>query len=266
MSSSYLSGTALVTGASTGIGAAYADRLRQRGHDLLLVARDAQRLEALATQLRGETGVSAEVLRADLTDRADRLRVEERLGNDPAITMLINNAGASLPATLVGTDLDWIESVIALNVLAFTRLATVAATRFAAAGGGTIVTISSSVALTPEGYGAVYGGTKAHILNFSISLAGELRERGVRVQVVLPGATRTEIWERSGKSLSVLDPARVMEAGELVDAALAGLDLGEVVTIPSLADTSDWDALSAARSRLAPNLSHAHAAERYRMR
>jgi len=256
-------GTALVTGASTGIGASYADRLAKRGYDLIVVARDRARLEVLAARLQRETGRRVEVLRADLTSSADLGRLETRLRDDASIELLVNNAGASLPRPVVGEDVDRMEAVIRLNVVALTRLAAVAATAFAARGRGTIVNLSSSVALTPELYGAVYGATKAFILSFSLGLQAEIAPRGVRLQVVLPGAVRTELWGRAGRSVDEIDPERLMEPDELVDAALAGLDEGEVVTIPSLADAGAWHALTAARLALGPQVSRAHAAPRY---
>jgi short-subunit dehydrogenase len=256
-------GAALITGASAGIGATYADRLARRGHDLILVARDAGRLEALAAKLRAETGVRIEVLRADLTDKADVGKVTQRLANDSAIELLINNAGVATEGTFLTQDADQLGRLIELNVVAVTQLANAAAKAFAARGSGTIVNLGSVVGLVPE-YGSVaYGATKAFVLYLTQGLHHELGGAGVRFQAVLPGATRTEIWERSGRKLEDLDPARTMDVDELVDAALAGLDAGELVTIPSLLDPAQWDAFQAARLAMGPNLSNAHSAPRY---
>src|SRR5262245_26634500 len=126
--------TALVTGASSGIGAVYADRLARRGHDLVLVARDTAKLEALAQRLKAETGVAAEVLAADLTDKADRAKVEARLKDDRRIGLLINNAGTTVPGGFSDPDLDSLDRLIRLNVTAVTRLAASVAPRFAAEG------------------------------------------------------------------------------------------------------------------------------------
>ncbi|MFC7477109.1 SDR family NAD(P)-dependent oxidoreductase [Dankookia sp. GCM10030260] len=257
-------GTALVTGASTGLGAVYADRLARRGHDLILVARDAARMEALATRLRAETGQAAEVLPADLTDPAAVARVADRLATDAAITLLVNNAGMSLKGGLLDNGPAEIQRLIALNVTAPTLLAGAAAKAFAGRRAGTIVNIASVLALAPEAYDGVYSGSKAFILNLSLSLAGRLRETGVQVQAVLPGATRTEIWERSGTDVNAFPPGMVMEAGDLVDAALRGLDRGETVTIPPLADEAQWTAYDAARLAMGPNLSRRDVAPRYR--
>ena len=257
-------GTALITGASSGIGATYAERLARRGHDLLLVARDRARLDALAARLRADTGVAVEVLPADLTQRSELAAVERRLREDARITMLVNNAGIAVAGSLVGADPDRLEAMIQLNVVAPTRLAAAVAPRFAAAGGGTLINVASVLALAPELFNGSYSGTKAYVLNLSQALQHELAPRGVRVQAVLPGATRTELWERAGVELAQLPPSMVMDVNEMVEAALAGLDHGETVTIPSLPDHGDWEAYSAARLALAPNLSRDHAAPRYR--
>ncbi len=257
-------GTALITGASTGIGAVYADRLAHRGYDLILVARDLQRLDDLAARLRNTTGRKVETLRADLTHKPDLLVIEHRLRTDPAITMLVNNAGMAVDGLLVGGDADKLETMILLNVVAVTRLANAAATAFVQHRRGTIVNIASVLALAPERFNGVYSGTKAYVLNLTQALAAEVGKAGVRVQAVLPGATRTEIWERAGRAISSLPPEMLMEVDEMVDAALAGLDQGEPVTIPSLEDPALWQAFSDARMALGPLLSRNRAAARYR--
>src|SRR4051794_21721257 len=258
-------GTALITGASAGIGAVYADRLPRRGYDLILVARDKKRLAELAGELRQRTGVTVETLAADLTYGLDTRRIEERLRTDPAITLLVNNAGMAASPGLAGANVDRLEQMIQLNVTALTRLAAGAATAFAARGRGTIINIGSVLALAPELFNGVYSGTKAYVLNLTLSMQQELADRGVRVQLVLPGATRTEIWAKAGSDVDEFPPDFVMDAGEMVDAALHGLDHGEVVTIPSLPNRADWDEYTAARLKLGPNLSRGHAARRYQL-
>jgi short-subunit dehydrogenase len=257
-------GKALITGASAGIGATYAERLARRGHDLLLVARDAQRLESMAGRLSQEYGVQVEVLKADLTQKAELAAVEDKLRNDADISVLVNNAGIAANGKLAEADLDQAEVLIQLNIVALTRLASVAAAQFSARGNGAIINIASVVALAPELFNAVYSASKAYVLSLSQTLNGELVGTGVKVQVVLPGMTRTEIWERTGIDEAALPAEMIMEVGEMVDAALAGFDQGELVTIPSLPNAADWQALVAARGALGPNLSRNSAAARYK--
>lgn len=257
-------GTALITGASTGIGAVYADRLARRGHDLILVARDAARLEALATKLRSETGRVVTVLAADLTDRAAVAKVEARLAEDAEISLLVNNAGMSLTGNLLDSEIASVEALIALNITAVTLLAGAAARAFGARGAGAIINLASVLPLAPEMYDGVYSGSKAFVLNLSQSLAGVLEPKGVRVQAVLPGATRTEIWARSGKDIDSFPAEMIMDVDDLVDAALVGFDAGETVTIPPLADETLWTRFDEARRALGPHLSRRDVASRYR--
>lgn len=256
-------GTAVVTGASSGIGAVYADRLARRGYDLVLVARDAARLTLLADRLARETGVHTEVLQADLTNPADRTRVEQRLQSDASITLLLNNAGMAVSGTFLESDIDAVERMIALNVVAPTRLAAAVAKGFAARKAGTLINIASVLALVPEMFSGTYSGTKAYVLNLSKSLQAELGRHGVRVQAVLPGATRTEIWDRAGTPIAHLPQEMLMDVDTMVDAALAGLDQGEEVTIPSLEAVHEWTALEDARRALGPFLSLRDPARRY---
>jgi short-subunit dehydrogenase len=264
MTSTQSQGTALVTGASSGIGAVYAQRLAARGFDLLLVARDQQRLDEAAGRLRAEYGVQVEVLKADLTQKNDVLKLEQRLRSDSSISLLLNNAGVAADGLLANADTDQLERMIQLNVTTVTRLASAAAASFAKAGRGVIINIASVVALFPERFNATYSASKAYVLSLTQSLNAELDGTGVKVQAVLPGVTRTEIWERSGIDASQIPAEMVMEAGEMVDAALAGFDQGELITIPSLPDAADWDAFVAARHVMAPNLSKSKAATRYK--
>jgi short-subunit dehydrogenase len=265
MTQATFKGAALVTGASSGIGLLYADRLAKRGHDLVLVARDEDRLNTLAARLRAETGVKVDVIKADLTKREDSLKIEALLRDDAGIGALINNAGLSVQSPLTGGDPDRLQAIIDLNITAATRLAIAAATGFAARGDGLIVNIASVLALAPEISNGIYSGSKAFMLNLSQALEVELAGKGVRVQAVLPGATRTEIWERSGGSLDALPASMLMDADEMVDASLAGLDAGEAVTIPALPDVGEWTRLNEARLALRPNLSRDRAADRYKV-
>lgn len=254
-------GSILITGASDGIGAVYADRLARRGHDLILVARRADKLADLAARLTAETGVAVETISADLAQADDLARIEARLRDDDAITGLVNNAGIAGEGRIVDADPAYITGMIDLNILAVARLSAAIAPRLAAKGSGTIVNLTSVTALMPDGFTAVYPASKAFVLAFTEALNAELGPQGVRVQAVLPGITRTAIW--TDEQMANLPPEMVMEAEEMVDAALKGLDIGETITIPSLPDNADLDAYIAARSALRPNLSRNHAAARY---
>ena len=264
-STNSLKGTALVTGASSGIGAVYADRLARRGFDLILVARNRERLEALAAKLVRETGRKVEVLPADLTNRQDIAQVEAALRTRGDITMLVNNAGFGAAAPLLASDVDKMEEMIALNVSVLTRLTYAAVPGFVERGAGTLVNIASIVAISPETLNGVYGGSKAFVLALSQSLQHELKDKGVRVQAVLPGATATEFWGVAGVPMEHLPKEIVMTAQDMVDAALAGLDQGEQVTIPALPDLAEWEAFDAARRAMSARLSSTAPAARYRV-
>lgn len=220
----------LITGASSGIGATYADRFARRGHDLVLVARDKTRMDGLAVRLREETGVSIDVLQADLTRTDDLEAVASRLRDDSRIGVLVNNAGASLSGGFIQQSSADVQNLIALNTTAVATLASAVAPRLAGDGKGAIINIGSVVGLAPELGLSVYGATKAFVLYLSQGLALELGPKGVYVQAVLPAGTRTEIWDRSGADLDNLPP--LMEVKDLVDAALVGFDRREPVTIP----------------------------------
>jgi uncharacterized protein len=258
-------GTALITGASTGIGAIYADRLAKRGYDLVLVARSQEKLQALAANLAATTGRKVETITADLAAPAGLRAIEQRLETGADITMLVNNAGLGATKSLVESTAEELDQLIALNVVALTRLTRAAAPGMVSRGLGTIINISSIVALAPELLNGTYGGTKAYVLALTQSLHHELGGKGVQVQAVLPGAIRTPFWDRAGMPVQHLPSEIVMEPEDLVDAALAGLDLGELVTVPSLPELADWTRFDAARQALKPNLSHIKPASRYRV-
>jgi len=260
-------GTALITGASTGIGAIYAERLAKRGYDLILVARNRDRLNTLAKDLTGATGRSVEVVAADLNKSEDLRRVEHILRTDASITALVNNAGVGATAPLVDSDVDAMESMIDLNVTVLTRLTYAVAPKLAERRNGTIINISSIVAISPELLNGVYGATKAYVLAFSQSLHHELAARGVRIHAVLPGAIRTPFWDIAGHPVDNLPAEKIMDAHDLVDAALAGLEMGELATVPSLPDGSQWDAYQTARAGFTLDiLSRTKPAPRYGVR
>ncbi|MDP9917351.1 short-subunit dehydrogenase [Variovorax boronicumulans] len=254
--------TVLITGASTGIGAIYADRFARRGHDLVLVARDKARLETLAARLREETGSAVDILAADLTQPGDLAAVETRLREDARIETLINNAGAALSGPFIDQSTDDVARLVSLNTTALVRLASAIAPRLVQAGKGAIVNIGSVVGLAPEFGMSVYGATKAFVLFLSQGLSLELTPKGIYVQAVLPAGTRTEIWERAGIDTRAMPD--LMGVEELVDAALAGFDRRELVTIPPLHDAARWETLNTARQALVADIRQAHVAERYR--
>lgn len=241
---------AVITGASSGIGAVYADRLAARGYDLVLVARRIDRLRTLADSLSAAHQVEVQAIEADLTDEAGLARVEQLLRSDERVALLVNNAGnGKLSGTLDMSDADT-ASTIALNLVAPTRLARAVLPAFVKRDAGAIINIASVMALHALPITTLYSATKSYVLMFSRGLQGELQGTGVRVQVVLPAGTATEFYDQAGLPLSALDPAVVMTTENLVDAALAGFDAGEAVTLPSVHDAELWTAYDAAQDAL----------------
>lgn len=257
-------GAALITGASSGIGAIYADRLARRGYDLILVARSRERLISLADRITNETNRSVEIVDADLNDRGALAGLEAKMKTDASITLLVNNAGVGTHKPLLDSDVDAMTRMIELNVTALTRLTYAAIPGFVARGRGAVINISSIVAISPETLNGVYGGSKAFVLAFSQSLHHELADKGVQVQAVLPGATATDFWQTAGLPIEQLPESIVMSASDMVDAALTGFDRRELVTIPSLHATEEWEAYESARQTMSPHLSTDTPAPRYK--
>jgi uncharacterized protein len=255
-------GTALVTGSSSGIGAVYADRLAKRGYDLILVARSEERLNAVASRLRQESGRVIKVLPADLNDKADLAKVEAVLRTDASITMLVNNAGVGSVASILQADVDKMDAMIGLNVTALTRLTYAVAPAFVARGAGTIINISSVVGVAVETLNGVYSASKSYVTSFGHSLQKDLGDKGVRVQTVLPGSTATDFWDVAGHAPQKTSEI-TMSAEDAVDAALVGLDAGEKVTIPSLHDAEAWTRWEADRLELSKKIWSAKPAPRY---
>src|SRR5262245_13582727 len=265
MNSSDSKGTALITGASTGIGAVYADRLAKRGYDLIIVARNADRLKELAARLTSETGRAVAPLPADLNDKADLAKVEQTLREDATITILVNNAGIGAVTPLLDSDIDKMDEMIALNVASLTRLTYAAAPGFVARGKGTIINIASIVGISPETLNGVYGASKAYVLALSHSLQHELAGKGLRIQAVLPAGTATDFWDKTGFPHQNLPDGTVMSAEGMVNAALVGLDKGELVTLPSLPDGDEWLRFEGARRTISTHFFHSTPAPRYRV-
>jgi short-subunit dehydrogenase len=256
--------TALITGASSTFGAAYARGLAERGHDLILVGRKEGRLRSVAADVVERTRVDVQILVADLADPVQLAQVEERLRTDESIDTLVNSAGAAKFAPIAGFDPTDIGVQVALNITAPTRLVAAAVGGMTQRGRGTIVNVSSALAFFILPVSAVYSATKGYVLTFTQALRQELSDSGIRVQAVIPGAMHTEFWDGSGFALSGFPDANVMSPEDAVAAALAGLDAGEPVTIPSLENVTDWEGYERARDKVAPVMSRAAPADRYR--
>lgn len=241
---------ALITGASEGIGAVYADRLAKRGYRLIVVARSADRLQLLARTLQEKYQTVIQPIAADLTSAAELARVEHILGTDREISLLVNNAGAAKASVLVDVTSTQLNAMISLNVTALTQLCLAVLPRFLEQRRGTIVNIGSILALHPMPLSSIYSATKAYVLQFTRALQQEVAGKNITVQLVLPSRIRTEMWQKAGSSLSKLDQRTIMSPEDLVDAALSAMEKRELITIPSLEDTTMWSTFDHARMKL----------------
>lgn len=240
---------AVITGASSGIGAVYADRFAARGFDLLLVARREDRLRDLAAKLEARHGITVTKLKADLVNDRDIAAVEEAL-KDPRICVLVNNAGTAHMAPFTSGDAELHQSDIALNITSLTRLSLAALKLFQTLHRGTLINIASVLSLHARAGSAVYSGTKGYVLNFTRGLQEEVEGSNIHIQAVLPAATATEIWTLSGMPMETLPEGSIMTAEDMVDAALVGLDKGEKISMPPLHDEQLWEAYEKARLAL----------------
>lgn len=256
-------GTAVVTGATGGIGALYAAGLAQRGYDLLLTGRRQPALDATAGALAKQAGVRIETLVADLAEPKDLARVEARLSDDPAISALINNAGVATFAPLGRLTAQAADETIAVNVTALTRLTRAVLPRLAAKGDGAIVNFASVLAFHPWPEFGVYDASKAYVVSLSQALQGEVAGKGVLVQVVVPPAVDTGFWGAAGLPVANLPAGAVMTPQDLVTAALQGLDRREAWVFPSLHERSAWEAYEKARETLVGGLMNGTLATRY---
>jgi len=223
---------AFVTGASSGIGLEYAERLAAKGYDLAVVARRRGRLESVAEQLRSDLGAAVEVIAADLTKPADLRVVEERVRTAARLEMLINCAGFGTVASFPTVDPDRIENEIALNVTALVRLTRAALPGMTTRRKGTIVNVSSMASFQPNPYLASYGASKAYVTNFTEALAAELDGSGVFLQALCPGPVHTEFGEVAGVPKDTLPEFLFASPAQVVDASLRGIERGEVVCVP----------------------------------
>jgi len=228
---------AWITGPSAGIGAAFARRLARDGWDVVLVARDRERLTALADELHRGHGIAADVIAADLTDPAARGAVERALDTDRALELLINNAGFGTVGAFASLDAEREEAEITLNVVALVRLTRAALPGLIGRGRGAVINVSSMAAFQPGPHNATYAATKAFVNSFTEALHEELRGTAVRAMALCPGFTRTEFQERAQMDVSAIPAAAWMSAEAVVDAALTGLRRGDVVCVPG---TANW--------------------------
>ncbi len=229
-------GTAVVTGASSGIGKVYAERLAKKGYDLLLVARRGDRLEKVAQDLIHGYGVQVKTHVADLGDHGQLENVAKVMSEDESITLLVNNAGTNFASLLDGATVTQLNTLVNINILALTRLTMAVLPGFKSRNKGAIVNIGSVLGFDGQPYTSIYGATKAYVQNLTRTLQAELAGTDIAVQLVAPAATLSEIWDISGYPLSSLDPDIVMSTEDCVDAALLGLERGEKVTAPSVQD------------------------------
>ncbi len=224
--------SALVSGASSGIGQAFAERLARDGWDLCIVARRRSRLEKLARRLRRECGVAVEVVGADLTD-SDALRgLEQRIEGDPHLQLLVNNAASACFGPFAEADREVADKQIQLDVVAIMRLTHAALRPMIERGRGSIINVSSVAALTPGPQYAVYSAGKCFVNGFTEALHFELEGTGIRLQALCPGLTRTEIFEKAGADTSALPDFVWMTPDDVVDASLADLDRGKLICVP----------------------------------
>jgi len=223
-----------VTGASAGIGEAFARALARDGWDLLLVARRRPRLQRLARELEAVHEVGAEVVASDLTKPAGLAAVERRLAGEPRLELLVNDAGMGDFAPFARTDRARTDAEIRLNALALVRLTHAALPGLLRRRRGAVINVSSTAAFAPCPGFAIYGATKAFVNSFTEALHEELRGTGVRVQALCPGLTHTEIFEQAEVDVGRLPSFLWMEADRVVAESLAALDRGPVVFVPGL--------------------------------
>lgn len=240
---------AVITGASSGIGLAYARQLSQRGYDLILVARRKERLEQLAFTLEEHSRSNVTTIVADLSIEADLRRVQNVFAERGDISVLVNNAGVGALGPTSKVDASAVENLVKVNVLALTTLSLAALSAFKARGHGLLVNIASIIALGPSATAGAYSGSKAYVLNFSRSLEQEYAESGITVQTILPGPVKSEFFAASGVTSPGMPEDLFMSADTLVETAMRAVDMKENVTFPTLADVALWTEFESARKK-----------------
>src|SRR6195952_5820598 len=222
---------ALITGPTSGLGLGFARRYALDGYDLVLVARDVDRLEQLAEELRADAGVGVEVLPADLAIASDRAKVAERLS--AGVRILVNNAGFGTSGEFWSADLDVLQSQLDVNVTAVMQLTHAALPSMLAAGAGTVINVASVAGLLP-GRGSTYSASKAWVISFSEGLANGLGDTGVGVHALCPGFVHTEFHERAGIDMAGMPSFMWLEVPDVVRDTMAGVSKGQVVIVPGL--------------------------------
>lgn len=245
------------------MGEVFAERLAKRGYNLKLVARRKERLDALANKLQSKYGIKVTNLVADLSLEADLVKVANELKNDESITLLINNAGTATLAPSTTTSVAQQKAMVDLNVTALMLLSNAVLPQFIAKNEGTLINIASVLGFYSLPFSSIYSGTKGFVIQYTHGLQEELKGTNVRVQLVNPATTATEIWEVGGVPLSALEQSTIMSTEDCVDAALSGLDKGELTTYPSVNDQKLIDTYEAARIKLLSGSQTGKPAERY---
>ena len=259
-------GTAVITGAAAGIGAGYADRLAARGYDLILVDMHAERLQRAAELLRDRYGRGVRAVVADLSTSEGLQGIEQILKSDASVNMLINNAGIARLHPLADMTREEIDATIALNVTAVSRLTHAILPAFVAKNSGTIVNVASVLAFHFFTVSAAYSGSKAFVMNYTRALQQELEGTGVRVHLLMPASIQTELWKKTDFDTATLPKNSLMTVDNLVDAALAGLDSGEAVTLPSVEDMRLWESFKTSALALFDATQVSAPASRYKPR
>ncbi len=255
---------ALVTGASAGIGVAFAERLASTGNDLILVARRRERLEDLALRLGNETGSAARVVVADLSDPAGIRSVQETVAGEPNLDLVVNNAGFSGYRPFVELAPDEAERLIQIHCIATARLTRAALPGMIERGRGGIINVASLLAFSqslppdPMPFRTTYAACKAFMVTFTVTLRHELAGTGVRATVCCPGMVETEFHGPNWQG-----PPR-MDARDVVTACLLGIERNEAICVPSLEDEQAIEDLHAAQRSLTGNARSTTLAARYR--
>lgn len=250
----------MITGGSTGIGYAFAERFARQGHRLVLVARDEVRLRKASGRLAQVATAPVDCLAADLTVAADRDRVAARL---EGVDLLVNNAGLAARGAIAQLDVRSFEEMMALNTVALAHLASRALACMMATGSGTIINVASGTAFMQMPGNAGYGASKSFVVAFTRHMQAEAAGSGVFVQLLIPGVIDTPFHERAGTSVDRFPQGIVMTPDDLVNASLRGIELGETVCIPSMTEVANWEAFVAAESKVGANVSRMRPATRY---